>query len=210
MLEIFPLQLRHVPLEKNRNISVWLKVTKHCDCVYLPYTLCVSSLNSKSKFINRTSSPYTLFGSSSLFLTSPRWNNFATFFFYPLRLFFPILLSAFCFTVYNYVGGNGCKIFRAIRHQARIDALDIRYLTLSRLRLGDNKLIFAKRRGEYELVITEPEATNCFSLNFHVNIVRLSRKFCVYLHFTLLFTLWREHELRKRQQVFVKYKHVTS
>ena len=67
MLEIFPLQLRHIPLEKNRNISVWLKVTKHCDCVYLPYTLCVSSLNSKSKFINRTSSPYTLFGSSSHF-----------------------------------------------------------------------------------------------------------------------------------------------
>ena len=46
-----------------------------------------------------------------------------------------------------------------------------------------------KRRGEYEVEISESE---------------------VYLYFTLLFTSWRKHELRKRQsmQVFVKYKHV--
>ena len=81
--------------------------------------------------------------------------------------------------------------------------ISILYLTISRRRRGDYKLIFihqaAKRRGEYQLVITEPEATNCFSINFQVNIVSLSRKFCVYLYFTSLFTLWREHELRKRQ-----------
>ena len=29
------------------------------------------------------------------------------------------------------------------------------------------------------------------------------RKFCVYLHFTPLFTSWREHELRKRQSEFL-------
>ncbi len=27
------------------------------------------------------------------------------------------------------------------------------------------------RLGEYELVITEPDATNCFSINFLVNIM---------------------------------------
>ena len=36
---------------------------------------------------------------------------------------------------------------------------------------------YSLRRGEYELVITEAEATNCFSINFQVNMVRLSRKF---------------------------------
>ena len=36
-------------------------------------------------------------------------------------------------------------------------------------------------QGEYELVITEPEATNCFSINVQVNIMSLSRKFWVYL-----------------------------
>ncbi len=40
---------------------------------------------------------------------------------------------------------------------------------------------------------------NCFSINFQVNIMSLSRKFCVYLRFTPLFTSWCEHELRKRQ-----------
>ncbi len=59
------------------------------------------------------------------------------------------------------------------------------------------------RRGEYELVITEPKATNCFSINFQVNIVILSRKCCVYVHFTSLFALWREHELRERQSKFL-------
>ena len=59
------------------------------------------------------------------------------------------------------------------------------------------------RRGEYELVITEPKATNCFNINFQVNVVILSRKFCVYLHFTSLLTLWREHELRERQSKFL-------
>ena len=42
-----------------------------------------------------------------------------------------------------------------------------------------------------------------FSINFQLNIVSLSRKFCVYFHFTPLFTLWREHELRKRQSKFL-------
>ncbi len=40
---------------------------------------------------------------------------------------------------------------------------------------------------------TKPEATNCFSINFQVNIMSLSRKFCVYLHFTPSFTSRREH-----------------
>ncbi len=31
----------------------------------------------------------------------------------------------------------------------------------------------------------------------------LSRKFCVYLHFTPLFALWGKHELRKRQSKFL-------
>ena len=65
--------------------------------------------------------------------------------------------------------------------------------------------------SEYELVITEPEATNFFSINFQVNIASFSWKFCVYLHFTPFFTSWREHKLRKRQsKFFVKYEHVTS
>ncbi len=68
------------------------------------------------------------------------------------------------------------------------------YLTISRRRGSDYKLIFTEPRGEYELVITEPEATNCFSIYLQVNIMSLSRKLCVYLHFILLFTL---HELRK-------------
>ena len=32
----------------------------------------------------------------------------------------------------------------------------------------------------------------------------LRRNFFVYLHFTSLFTLWREHELRKRQSKFLQ------
>ncbi len=55
----------------------------------------------------------------------------------------------------------------------------------------------------YINTITSPSATNCFSINFQVNIVSLGRKFCIYLHFTPLFTLWREHELRKRQSKFL-------
>ncbi len=49
------------------------------------------------------------------------------------------------------------------------------YLTITRRRRGDYKLIFTEPRGEYEHVITEPEATNCFSINFQVNILSLSR-----------------------------------
>ncbi len=47
--------------------------------------------------------------------------------------------------------------------------------------------------GSYsiELLITEPEATNYFSINFQLNILSLSRKFCVYWHFTPLFTSQR-------------------
>ena len=45
--------------------------------------------------------------------------------------------------------------------------------------------------------MTKSEETNCFSINYPVNIMILSRKFCVYLHFTPLFTSWRKHELRK-------------
>ncbi len=61
----------------------------------------------------------------------------------------------------------------------------------------------AKRQGEYEIIITEPEATKCFSINFQLNFIILSLKFSVYLHFTL-FTLWRKHELRKQQSQFCK------
>ena len=61
----------------------------------------------------------------------------------------------------------------------------------------------AKRQAEYEFVITEPKATDCFSINFQVNIMSLSGKFCVYLHFTALFALWRKHELRKRHSKFL-------
>ncbi len=32
-------------------------------------------------------------------------------------------------------------------------------------------LLAAKRRGECEFVITETEATYCFSINLHVNII---------------------------------------
>ena len=71
-----------------------------------------------------------------------------------------------------------------------LSRVDSYYLTISRFRLSDYKLIF-----------TEPRS---FSINFQVNIVSLSRKFCVYLHFTPLFTLWREHELRKRQSKFLE------
>ncbi len=46
--------------------------------------------------------------------------------------------------------------------------------------------------------------TNYFSINFQVNIMSLRRNFFVYLHFTSLFTLWREHELRKRQSKFLQ------
>ena len=82
---------------------------------------------------------------------------------------------------------------------------EMQYFTISRQRRGDYKLIFTEpRSGDVnELVITEPEATNCFSINFQVNITSLSFKFCVYLHFTPLFTSWREHELRKRQSKFL-------
>jgi hypothetical protein len=38
------------------------------------------------------------------------------------------------------------------------------------------------------IVITEPETTNCFSIDFQVNIMILSRTICVYLHFTPLLT----------------------
>ena len=37
------------------------------------------------------------------------------------------------------------------------------YLTIRRRRRGDHKLVL-----QYRLVITEPEAPNCFSINFEV------------------------------------------
>ncbi len=43
---------------------------------------------------------------------------------------------------------------------------------------------------EYELEISEPEATNCFSTNFQMNIMMLNCKFCVYLYVTPLFTVY--------------------
>ncbi len=61
-------------------------------------------------------------------------------------------------------------------------------------------------RVEYELPEYEPEATNCFSVNFKLNIMILSRKFCVYLHFTPLFTSWRTVSMNfviKRQSKFL-------
>ncbi len=45
--------------------------------------------------------------------------------------------------------------------------------------------------------------TSSFSINFRVNIMILSCKFCVYLYFTPLFTSWRIHELCKRQGKFL-------
>ncbi len=55
---------------------------------------------------------------------------------------------------------------------SRIDATrgSERYLTVSRRRRGDYKLIF-KLIYEYELVITKPEATNIFSISLQVNIM---------------------------------------
>ncbi len=47
------------------------------------------------------------------------------------------------------------------------------YLTISRRRRGDYKLIFTKPRGDDELVVTEPEATDRFSTNFQLNIMIL-------------------------------------
>ena len=89
-----------------------------------------------------------------------------------------------------------------------------------RRRDADYKLVYIfiePRSGElnvkvniYELVITKPVATHCFSINFQVNIMILSGKFCVCLHFTLLFLSWRKHELRKRSTVFVKYNYTNT
>ncbi len=67
-----------------------------------------------------------------------------------------------------------------------------RYLTISR-----------QRRGEYEHVTTEPEATNCFSINFQVNIRILRRKLCVYLRCIWRTPAWTSQVTRR---VFVKYK----
>ena len=57
------------------------------------------------------------------------------------------------------------------------------YLTVSRWKGGDYKHILTKAQSGkkliYELEITEPEATNCFSIHLQVNIMSLSRKFCV-------------------------------
>ena len=35
------------------------------------------------------------------------------------------------------------------------------FIPISHRGLGDYKFIFTESRGEYQLVITEPEATNC-------------------------------------------------
>jgi hypothetical protein len=39
---------------------------------------------------------------------------------------------------------------------------------MARRKIGDYLTISRRRRSEYRLVITEPEATNCFSINFQV------------------------------------------
>jgi hypothetical protein len=39
------------------------------------------------------------------------------------------------------------------------------HLTISHRRRADSKPIFTEQRSEYSLVVTEPEATNCFSIN---------------------------------------------
>jgi hypothetical protein len=58
-----------------------------------------------------------------------------------------------------------------------------------------------------QLAIHKTGRTVCFIINFQVNIMILSREFCVYLHFTPLFTYihhaWRKHSLRKRQSKFL-------
>ena len=78
------------------------------------------------------------------------------------------------------------------------------YLTISHRRRGDYKLIFTEPQSGEVNIITEPEATNSFSINFQANIMSLSCKFCVYLHFTPLFlSIWCKHELRKRQSKFL-------
>ena len=49
------------------------------------------------------------------------------------------------------------------------------YLTISRRRRGVTSLYsMSLRRSEYRLVITEPEVTNCFSINFQVFTKRKS------------------------------------
>ena len=66
--------------------------------------------------------------------------------------------------------------------------LNTEYLTISRRRQGDYKPIFTQPKAniglEYRLVITEPEATNCFSINFQVftnnnqhNFIKIHFKF---------------------------------
>ncbi len=76
---------------------------------------------------------------------------------------------------------------------------------------GTARIKFDIHTGEYELVI-EPEANNCFSINFQLNVMSISRKSCgIFSQLTPLFTPCRKHEVRKQQsKFFVKYEHVTS
>ena len=60
---------------------------------------------------------------------------------------------------------------------------NIAYLTISHRWRGDHKPIFTER-SEYSLVISDPEVTNCFSINSvlkHNNICNLAYK----IYFTL-------------------------
>ena len=65
--------------------------------------------------------------------------------------------------------------------------------------MGKNLPVFTCMENPYDVSTSK---VYCFSINFQVNVMSLSRKFCVYLHFTPVFTSCRKHELRKRQSKF--------
>ena len=69
------------------------------------------------------------------------------------------LLSHQCSTKFRFKGTSNCKI-----------NILYDFLTISHLSLGDYKPILIKPKAKwiYRLVITEPEATNCFNINFQV------------------------------------------
>ena len=60
------------------------------------------------------------------------------------------------------------------------------YLTISRQRRGDYKpTILSRKRSECRLVITETEASNCFSINSHMFTNNNQHNF-IKIHFILI------------------------
>ena len=81
------------------------------------------------------------------------------------------------------------NLFECVVSRFDCEKFPVFYLTISRRRRGDYKLIFTEpRSGEMNIRcnITEPEATNCFSINFQVTIDR----FFVFIFDCLMFTWW--------------------